>query len=183
VSIRDSLDTRYLCWFSKPKAERELYHCVRKYRIANIVELGLESHQRCQRLIRLALRVSRNKDVRYSGVDLFDARPSSQPRMTLKQTHQLLSGSGATIRLIPGDALSALARCANQLKGTQLLIVAPDHDPESLAQAWMYVPRMLESNAIVLQARRHEFSLQFSQLSLATVQEWADAVVRQRRVA
>ncbi len=160
----------FLCWLSKPKAERELYRFVKQHRISAIVELGLEDHDRCRRMIRLAKRFSPSKEVSYCGIDLFDARPDQQPKLTLKQTHQVLSSSGASIRLVPGDALSGLARCANQLQGTELLLISPEQDPQALAQAWMYVPRMLSNSAIVLQATRDAGELTFHRLPLNEVQ-------------
>ena len=102
--------------------------------------------------------------------------------MTLKQTHQVLSRSGATVRLIPGDALSALARCANQLQGTQLLLIASDHEPAMLSRAWVYLPRMLASGATVLRATQGLES-PFERIELAAIQSEVEAFVRQRRAA
>jgi hypothetical protein len=183
VTIQDTLDTLYLCRLCQPKAERELYRLLRQQRIRSVVELGLETHERCLRLIRLAKRFSPQQDVRYSGIDLFETRPAHQPRLTLKQTHQLLAGRGATVRLIPGDACSGLARYANQLTGTELLLISPDHEPGALAEAWFYVPRMLAPGAIVLQATRGPKGLEFQRLSPDEIQARAAAVGRARRAA
>jgi hypothetical protein len=183
VTIQDRLDTLYLCRLCKPKAERALYRLLRQHRIRSIVELGLETHERCLRLIRLAKRCSPQDEVRYSSVDLFEARPAHLPHLTLKQTHQLLAASGATVRLIPGDAWTGLARSANQLTGTQLLLISPDHEPGTLAEAWFYVPRMLAASAIVLQATRGANGLEFQRLSPDEIQARAAAVGRTRRAA
>jgi hypothetical protein len=183
VAIRETLDTIYLCWLCKPKAERELYRYVRQHHVTSIVELGLENLDRCLRLIRLAKRCSPRQDVRYAGIDQFDARSAPQPKLTLKQAHRVLSGSGASIRLIPGDAFSALARCANQLQGTQLLLIAPDLELQSLEPAWMYVPRMLSPDAIVLQAKRDTSGLSFQRLSANEVAARANSHGRHRRSA
>ena len=54
------------------------------------------------------------------------------------------------IQVIPGDPLSALARSANGLQSTDLLVIAADQDTQSLANAWFYVPRMLHDKSLVL---------------------------------
>lgn len=152
MALADTLDTIYLCWMCKPKSHRELFRMIKRRRVHSIVELGVHSIERTLRLIRMARRSSPGQEIHYAGVDLFDARPVDQPRLTLKQTHRSLAGHGATIRLIPGDVSSALARYANQLRDTQLLLVSAQHDPQQLAHAWRYVPRMLANDAVILQA-------------------------------
>lgn len=148
VSIRDSLATAYLCWFSNPKADRELYRAIRRNRVRQIVELGIDSIERTQRMIRLASRLSPEGagSIKYASVDLFDARGAAQQALRLKDAHRMLVSTGASVRLIPGDVLSGLARGANQLNDTDLLIVSSTWAPELLERAWHYVPRMLASS-------------------------------------
>jgi hypothetical protein len=69
----------------------------------------------------------------------------------LKQAFGDLRGTGVTARLVPGDPHSALARTANSLSGTDLLILSADIDRDSLAQAWRFVPRMVHANTLVFQ--------------------------------
>lgn len=152
MSIRRALDVCYLCWLSKPKADRPLYSHLRRTPVRSIVELGVRSEERSLALLRMAQYRSPGEEIRYVGIDLFDARPADQPKLTLKQMHQAMNRSGATIRLIPGDAQSGLARCANQLQGTEMLIVSAGQDPDVLAKAWMYVPRLLGPNGSILVA-------------------------------
>jgi hypothetical protein len=141
--------TFYLCWFSHPVEERPLYRLIRKHRICTIVEVGIRDLAGSQRLIRLAQRSSETS-VRYTGIDLFDARPADEPRLTLKEAHRTLSRCGAIVRLIPGIANSVLAAHANQLAGTQLLLIRTAGDPQDLGRTWYYVPRMLASPSITL---------------------------------
>lgn len=150
VSIRESLDTAFLCWLSKPQHERPLYRLVKKHRIDTIVELGVRDLARSLRLIRLARRCVPDGVVRYTGIDLFEARPADRPRLTLKQAHRALAHSGATVRLIPGDGPGVLSRHANQLTGTQLLVVSVVCEPQELGRAWYYIPRMLAPPSLVL---------------------------------
>ncbi len=152
MKIRESLDTVFLCWISKPQQERPVYRLVKKHRIDSIVELGVRDLARTLRLIRLARRCAAGGSVRYTGIDLFEARPADRPRLTLKQAHQTLTHSGATVRLVPGDGPTVLSRYANQLTGTQLLLVSLVADPQELGRAWYYIPRMLAAPGLVLSA-------------------------------
>ena len=92
--------------------------------------------------------------IRYTGVDLFEARTSSDGRgTTLKAAHRLLKATGARIQLIPGDPFTALSRAANTLGGTELVVISAGHDPDSLARAWFYLPRTLSAESLVLMER------------------------------
>jgi len=88
--------------------------------------------------------------VHYTGIDLFEARSSIDgPGVTLKMAHRLLKATAARIRLLPGDPWTVLAREANGLSGTDLLIISARQDPGALARAWFYVPRMLHPESQV----------------------------------
>jgi len=102
-------------------------------------------------MIELARLHAQSAQLRYTGVDLFEARTSSDGRgTTLKAAYRLLRATGARIQLIPGDPFTALSRAANTLGGTELVIISAGHDPDSLARAWFYLPRMLRPESLVL---------------------------------
>ena len=147
MSAKHFLNSLYLVWFSKPKCDRVLYRFLKRQKASSIVEIGLSDLARSQRLIEMADRCSLG-EVRYTGIDLFEARPADWPSMTLKQTHQTLARTGASVRLIPGDPYAALSRYANHLGNTQLIVIA---SPSMVGNdaAWFYVPRMLTSDAAV----------------------------------
>jgi hypothetical protein len=105
--------------------------------------------RRSLRLIQLARMFAGEDRVRYVGVDLFEARPAICPGLTLKRAHQLLRGTGAESRLIPGDPLTALARAANSLANTDFVVIAADQDPRSVAQSMFYLPRMIHADSQV----------------------------------
>jgi len=46
-----------------------------------------------------------------------------------------------------------LSRAANGLTGTELVLISAGNDPDSLARAWFYLPRMLAARALVLMER------------------------------
>ncbi len=139
----------YLASFSQPKAERLLYRAIRRKKLRKFVELGVGSCRRAVRLIEVAQRYAGSEPVSYTGIDLFEARTSHGPPMPLKAAFQVLKPTGARVQLIPGDPRTALARVANSLTGTELLIVSADQQADSLARAWFYVPRMLTAGALV----------------------------------
>jgi len=102
-------------------------------------------------MIELAALQSSPGRIRYTGIDRFEARtPSDGPGLSLKDAHRLLSRTGARVQLLPGDPLSVLARAANNLTGSDLIVISAGHDPHSLGRAWFYVPRMLAARSCVL---------------------------------
>ena len=140
----DYLRYLYLAYLSKPVGDRVLYRAVRGVPARRILEIGISSAGRTTRLVKLAERCGGGEPVRYTAIDLFEARGADKPAgLSLKETHQLLSTSGAKVQLIPGDPSSALPRVANSLTGTDLIVIGADYDVSSLGGAWFYVPRML----------------------------------------
>jgi hypothetical protein len=141
------LKSVYLRYLAAPKSDRVLYRAVQSRRIARIVEIGIGRGIRARRLIEMALRTS--DEVRYTGIDLFEARPAGQRGLTLKEAYTQLRALGAKVQLAPGDPFAALSRVANSLAGTELLVISGDQDAASLARAWFYVPRMLTEKSQV----------------------------------
>jgi len=141
----------YLAHLSKPASDRPIYRLVNRRRIRKIVELGVGLGRRAVRLIEAAAIHGPVGDVHYTGIDLFETRTAADgPGMPLKAAHRLLKATGARIQLLPGDPYSALSRAANGLGGTELVVISAGYDPESLARAWFYLPRMLRDGSRVL---------------------------------
>jgi hypothetical protein len=186
LSAASLLKYCYLAYLSRPSHERSLYRAIRRQGVHSIVELGIGEGTRTTRLIEVASRYLKDGCVRYTGIDLFEARPGSAPGMTLKRAHRMLSQLGAKVQLVPGDPYSALARTANSLTGTDLIVIGGDQDAESLAQAWFYVPRMLHegSRVFVAEPSSPGAAPEFRQLDQVTIARLAkQAGARGRRVA
>jgi hypothetical protein len=149
VSVIKLLKYGYLAYFSQPKADRPLYKVVRRNRPKSIVEIGVGQGLRTKRLLAQVLEHHPAAEVRYTGIDLFEARSSDHPGMSLKQAHAAFKPFGVKSQFIPGDPFSALARAANGLLQTDLVIISADQDTNSLTRAWMYVPRMLHDQSLV----------------------------------
>lgn len=175
----------WLAYFSKPAHDRLVYKLVRRRGATRILELGLGTAQRAQRLIGMISETAAVEQIGYTAVDLFELRGAADgPGLSLKLAHRLLATSGARIRLVPGDPYSALSRSANVLGMHDLMIVSADQDPESLARAWFYVPRVLSAEAPVLIEQRTERSdgFEFCELPRSTIERLA-AQAAPRRAA
>ena len=126
-----------------------LYGALRRARVRSIVEIGLQKGLRSTRLIETAMRYHPPGRVQYTGIDLFEARPPGSSGIPLKAAHCLLCSLGGRVGLVPGDPFTALARKANSLTGTDMIVISADQEPASLARAWFYVPRMLHDRSLV----------------------------------
>jgi|GEM_PF-5433140 len=141
-----------LLWtrFGKPACDRSLFRRVQRFRPLKIVEFGVDL-SRAQRVISLAQRCQPEETkparIEYCGVDLFDMR-SVDPLM-LKQAHHTLAQTGAKVRLVPGDLQAALARAANELPNTDLLIVDAKNSREDLEAVFHFLPRMLQATTSI----------------------------------
>jgi hypothetical protein len=154
VSVISLIRSAYLSYFAKPAADRTLWRAIQRRPIRAIVEIGIGlgdvSGFRTERLLEVAGWRRDCLPLAYTGIDLFESRPAGQSRLTLKDAFGTLRATGAKTRLVPGDPASALARTANALTGTDLLLIAAVVDRQSLLQAWRFVPRMMHPATLVL---------------------------------
>lgn len=175
----------YLAFFSKPKADRLLYKVIRRSKPRSIVELGMGAGVRTKRLLEQVLEHHPATDVKFSGIDLFEARPADRPGLSLKQAHATFKPFGVKLQFIPGDPFSALSRAANGLLQTDLLILSADLDPAALHRAWMFVPRMLHDQSLVYREEMlaGKSETQFRLLERAEVESLAQKSQRDQRRA
>jgi hypothetical protein len=173
----------YLSHFSQPAIDRPIYRAIRQRPVNKIVELGMGDCRRTLRLLEVAGIYRPLAEICYAGIDLFETRkPGDGPGLSLKRAFQLLRVTGARIRLIPGDPFTALSRAANLLGATDLLVVSADHDPDSLAKAWYFVPRMLHAHSRVFlaDAMGADGSSRLRQVGLREINQLVSAVRRRR---
>jgi hypothetical protein len=134
----------YLAYLSKPAKDRVLYRALRRAPVKRILEIGMEPGRRSGRLIEFARKTWPAETLCYTGIDLFELSPAGRREgMSLKSAHCKLQASGARVRLVPGDALSALSAAANQLGQCDLIVISAPQDAQALEKAWFYVPRLL----------------------------------------
>jgi hypothetical protein len=149
LSFGALIRSSYLLYFSQPATDRVLFKAMKGRPIHSIVELGIGLGGRTERLLEVARWGTRGRQLKYAGIDLFESRVQSRPRLSLKKAFHALRATGASIRLLPGDPYSVLSRMANALTGTDLLLIAADQDRESIAACWRFVPRMIHPQTLV----------------------------------
>ena len=154
MNVGRLIRSAYLLYFSQPAADRSLLKAIKKRPIRSIVEIGVGlGVGRTQRMLEVAGWRPDCQPLRYTGIDLFESRPSEQPGLSLKKAHLALRSSGIKTQLVPGDPYQALVRTANALTGTDLLLIDAGQDEASLRRAWTYVPRMLHKDSLVFIAQ------------------------------
>jgi hypothetical protein len=161
-------------YFAQLPEDRLCYRLIQKHKLVSIMEIGMEDAVRSERMLQMALRTAGPRVVNYVGIDLFEAHPKADSeQLTLKAAHQLLTATGARVKLVPGDAYSALSRTANSLKDIELVVIGWDNPPEVLAKCWNLIPRFLAENAIVLQQGGEEEKFQFKPVPLEEIKQRA----------
>jgi hypothetical protein len=174
-----------LLYFSQPAADRSLYQALRGRPLRSIVELGIDLSCRTPRLLEVGSWQAGKRPLRYTGIDLFEARPSGQPMLSLKEAFTQLKQPGISMQLVPGEPASALQRVANSLADTDLLVVAASQDHESLSRAWTWMPRMLTDKSLVFREEPgpQRGQMRWRPLKLADIQRLATEAARSARRA
>jgi hypothetical protein len=185
LSVTRLLKSIYLRYFSQPSQDRPLYKAVLRRPVRSMVELGIGSSARTKRLLEIASWKADARPLRYTGIDLFEARATKQAGMSLKEAFAELRLPDVKTQLVPGDPNMALRRVANSLTGTDLLLVADGHDSDSLEAAWNWMPRMLTESSLVFieEPGAKPGTMAWRQMSLADVQKLAASAGRSLRRA
>ena len=175
----------HLAYFAKPVADRAVFRTIHKIRAGNLVGIGLGDGQLARKMVLFARRDAGRLRVRFTGIDLFEMRSDDSGGLSLKQAHQTLHALGARTQLVPGDPFSALARNANALLGTDLVVIRADQLGTAMDRAWFYVPRMLHERSVVLVERLggDGQAVAYEVLDRQAVQRLADATPPMRRAA
>jgi hypothetical protein len=145
--------TLWLTRLSKPAAERGLYRHVTTRRPRRILELGLGTLTRAERILRAAGGDSAGS-VQYVGLDRFEGRAAGDPPgVSLKEAHRRLHALGR-VQLVPGNADTALARLCNHLGTFDLVVVSADHDERHLERCWFFLQRLIRVDTTVFAETR-----------------------------
>lgn len=185
MSVTRLLRSSYLLYFSQPAGDRILWKAISKRGVRSIVELGIGFSGRTKRLLEVAAWKEDAQPLRYTGIDLFEARPAGKPGMSLKEAYAEFRVPDVKIQLVPGDPNMALRRVANSLTDTDLLLVSLNQDRDSLAAAWNWVPRMLTERSLVFLEKPgpKAGSTTWKQLSVEEVKKLAASAGRSLRRA
>lgn len=140
----------WLLYFSQPANDRALFKAVKGRAIRSVIEFGVGDGLRTTRLFEVLSWKQGNLPLRYTGIDLFEARPAGQSGLTLKQAFATIRAPEVKVQLVPGSPCDALSRCANTLTETDLIIISADQQAVDLEKAWRFVPRTLHDGSLIL---------------------------------
>jgi len=139
----------WLTRFSSPAAERPLYRHVLRAAPRRVIEMGLGTLARTERLLGVASGLRPAGDLHYVGLDRFEGRlPSDPPGVTLKQAHQRLH-SLARVQLVPGNIDTSLSKLCNHLGGFDLVIITADNDLRHLERCWFFIQRIITADTTI----------------------------------
>lgn len=135
--------------FSKPAGERPIYRLILGVKPRRILELGLGTLQRSERVLAVASAAAEG-GIHYVGLDRFEGRlPADPPGVTLKQAHQRLHGL-ARVQLVPGNVDASLSRLCNHLGVFDLVLISVDNDPRHMERSWFFIQRLVNAQTTVL---------------------------------
>ena len=118
----------------------------------SIVEVGLGDLSRTIALLNAASKGKSEDQIHYCGIDLFDARPEKP--LSLISVHRELKKMVCKVKLVPGDPFSGIARTANELMNTDMIVISSEIDSESMDQARFYLPRMVHADSLIFEENR-----------------------------
>jgi len=140
----------WLSRFSQPAADRSIYRQVQATIPRRVLEIGLGTLVRTERLLSLLQSLAPQEEVQYVGLDRFEGRlPEDPPGVTLKQAHQRLRPL-ARVQLWPGSADTSLSRLCNHLGLFDLVLVSADNEPQHLERSWFFIQRVVNSQTTIL---------------------------------
>ena len=139
----------WLTWLSQPAGERPLYRHSLRTPPKRIIELGVGTLRRTERMLGLLRSVHPGVDRHYVGLDRFEGRlPEDPPGVTLKQAHQRLHGLGR-VQLVPGNVDTSLSRLCNHLGAFDLVLISADNDPRYLDRCWFFIQRIVTGETAI----------------------------------
>ena len=158
-----------LSLLGKPAADRNVYQLIKKNKFQTFVEIGMGTGDRCQNMLRVAAKFS-NKPIRYTGIDLFDARPEGS--FKLIEMHKKLKSFQAKTQLVPGPVGSSIERIANSHLRTDLIVISSGTQRSELDSVISFFPRMLHANSLVLIQSQEKTK----QLTRLDIERWVKLV-------
>lgn len=170
------LRSLWLTRLSKPAGECILYRHALRSPPRRILELGVGTLARTERLLEVAAAATPPVELAYVGFDRFESRLASDPPgVSLKQAHQRLHGR-ARVQLVPGNVDSGLARVCNHLGVFDLVLISADNDERHLSRCWFFLQRVTSPRTSVF----IENGRVWSELPKARIDELAARAVLQR---
>lgn len=140
----------WLTQFSQPATERTIYQQLLRSKPKRVMELGLGTLGRTERLLALAGSLQTDGPLHYVGLDRFEGRLPTDPAGTsLKQAHQRLHKL-ASVQLVPGNIDASLSRLCNHLGTFDLLLISASNDERHLERSWFFIQRIVSEQTTIL---------------------------------
>ena len=140
----------WLTQFSQPATERTIYQQLLRSKPKRVMELGLGTLGRTERLLALAGALQTDGPLHYVGLDRFEGRLPTDPAGTsLKQAHQRLHKL-ASVQLVPGNIDASLSRLCNHLGTFDLLLISASNDERHLERSWFFIQRIVSAQTTIL---------------------------------
>ncbi len=165
----------WLTRFSSPASDRVVYRHVLQHPTRRVLEIGLGTLVRTERMLRAAARAG---GVQYVGLDRFEGRDvGDPPGVSLKEAHRRLHAL-ARVQLVPGNVDTSLARIGNMLGQFDLVLVSADNDQRHLERCWLFIQRVAAKQTTILVQSRADAP--WRELSRSRLDELAARVVVRR---
>ena len=140
----------WLTRLSRPAGERAIYRHVLRAAPQRIMEMGLGTLGRTERLLGLAAWRRADGNVTYVGLDRFEGRVAGDPPgVSLKLAHQRLHAL-ARVQLVPGNIDTSLSRLCNHLGVFDLVLISADNDRRHLERSWFFIQRVVNQRTTIL---------------------------------
>lgn len=167
-----------LAFMGKPATDRAVYQLIKKNKFQSFVEIGLGMGDRCQQILRVAGKFS-DKPIRYTGIDLFDARPENA--LKLIDMHKTLKAFAAKTQLVPGPVGPSIERIANSHLRTDMIVISPGTQRSEIESVISFLPRMLHANSLVLIQFKPDQKMK--QLTRLDIERWVKKVETSQKSA
>jgi len=155
-----------------------VYQQIKKNKFQSFVEIGLGTGDRCQQILRVADKFS-EKPIRYTGIDLFDARPENA--LKLIDMHKTLKAFDAKTQLVPGPVGPSIERIANSHLRMDMIIISPSTQRSELESVISFFPRMLHASSLVLLQTKP--GQKMKQLTRLDIERWVKKVETAEKAA
>jgi hypothetical protein len=140
----------WLTRLSQPVGERAIYRHILRSPPKRIMEIGVGTLVRTERLLGLAGSRATDGPLHYVGLDRFEGRqPTDPPGVSLKQAHQRLHAL-ARVQLVPGNTDASLSRLCNHLGVFDLVLISGDNDQRHLDRSWFFIQRVTNARSTIL---------------------------------
>jgi hypothetical protein len=163
------LQSLYLRHFSSPRHHRALFQFIHKVNPRRILQIGIQDGRLADRVLSLLLVKKGAEPIKFTGIDLFESRPQGEPGLSLKEAHTQFRGDGVETRLLPGNPVQVLTRFANELRGTDIVLISAPLERAMREGAWHFLPRMLHKDSQVWVETDSGGKLRFDVLNPADV--------------